>query len=276
MEYYGQQDVLCPFLCGENKNNIFCEGLVKNTQMISHFELPSDKKVYKYNYCESYGWMDCPYAKILDIIKYQEDNNMAKTLEEKLESAQGHIKRLKEEMAQKDRDCNALHYQVKWREQEMKKQEAKVKSTELLTKYLVDSIGKGKEVRVKISDLAKFQEGYDIICVVDNDEKEIVCTLYDKGEHKILDMNYNDYLKYCKDMVNKHGKGKVFADFVRVKDTDVTKRAKLMKIIKAKAAEVKYPVDLQKRLKFEYKIFAENEGSIIVAWFAIDTGSKIK
>ena len=270
MEYYGQQNIICPFSVGENKNNIICQGLTDNTKMYNYFDTPTEKKTYKLNYCERYGYMDCPYYKILDQIKYQEENEMAKTLEEKLKGATECIKQLKKEKVANER---ALKYQVNWREAELRKQKAKVSSTEMLTKFLVDKLSNGEELRVPIDELAKYSQNYDVIVVLDNETKEIVCNLYDKNKNEFLDKNYNDYLKYINELHTVAGKGNLYGDYIRIKKPDAEEKEdiieKSINVVKEQAKQVKFPKSIKKKLKFSYKTFDKHKGSIIVAWFAV-------
>lgn len=270
MEYYGQQNIICPFFVNENKNNIICQGLTDTTKSVNCFDAPTEKKKYKLNFCECFNYMDCPYYRILDQIKYQEENEMSKTLEEKLKGATEYIRQLQKEKRANER---ALKYQVDWREAEIRKQKAKVESTEMLTKFLVDKLSGGGELRVPIGELARYSKNYDVIAVVDRETNEVVCNLYDKNKQEFLDGNYNDYLKYINEMHDKAGKGNLFGDYIRIKEPKAYEKNKVirqsMNVIREQAKTVNFPDKIKKKLVFSYKVFDEHKGSIIIAWFAV-------
>ncbi|MCR5702997.1 MAG: hypothetical protein K6G85_00125 [Eubacterium sp.] len=268
---YGEQEVICPYFVGENKQNILCEGICEGTRMMSSFGRPSEKETYKMNFCNRYAYMDCPYAKILDELRYVEENM---DYEKKLKEANEQIKKLQEEKAEIERDNNALRHQVDWREREMNKSKASVDSTEMLTKYLVYQLAGKKELRVSVEELKEFLKKYDLIAVQDKVTGELVFNLVDKENNKILDDNYNDYEKHCEQMLKEYSGRKVYAGYVRVKQPGPTedrlaiiKKAK--KIVKKQGKET-FPKEKLSKLEFQDEVFDNHEGSIIVAWFAIE------
>lgn len=265
-------DMLCPFYCGSNKNNIICEGLTENTTMVSYFELPSEKKRYQFNYCMRYDYMDCPYAKIIDEIKYIEENDMGKSVEEKLKSATQHIKELQEEKRKLKAQTNALQHQIDWREKERKKSELSKEATELLTKYLVYSLSGKDELRVSIKSMAEMMAKYDVILVHDKTTNEIVLNLVDKENNRILDENYNDYINYITKHAQESAPKRSYSNFMRIKKPASTDRnniiKKALKNIKREAGEA-FGNEI-KKMNIEYRTFEENKGSIIVAWIATE------
>lgn len=270
---YGEQNIICPFYQGEDKNNIYCEGLCEGTQNVSFFNTPTEKKTYKINYCNREAHWDCPYYKILDEIRYQEDN-MGKSAEEKLDGATRKIRELVKEKKAVEREVNALNYQVDWRERKLQKAQAEVESTEMLTKYLIYKIAGTDELRVSVKEMAKYLTQYDMIATQDKKTNEIVCTLVDKKANKILEKNYNEYQEYCEQYAKDNYPKKTYSNFIRIKEPG--KRDNKEKIISdginAMRAEAlaMFPEKLKKKLKIDVKVFNNYKGTFLIAWFAVE------
>ncbi len=273
MKYYGEQDVVCPFYVGENKQNIFCEGLTDCMEQVCKFNTPGHKRSYQLKYCKSFDYCKCEYAKLLELIKYQEENDMKKTTQEKLESATKLIKELKIEQQAFERERNALVHQIQWRQNALDQEKARTASTELLTKYLAFELAGKDEIRVKIEDLAKYQSNYDVIVVQDKASQEIVITLFDKEKQEFMNDNYKDYQKAVATKIKQCGHGNLYGDYIVVGKQDgqeenfiAIKNAK--KELEKRKNSIVFPEKIKARLHHSFEVFDKHSGSMIVAWFA--------
>lgn len=269
---YFEQDIICPFFVKHDQKNIYCEGLTRGTYMVSNFGTQTSRTNYEINFCNRYEYMDCPYAKILDQIKYEQENKSMK-MSEKIEQLTKELDALKIEKAAVERDNYALKHQVDWREKELKRKEATVNATELLTKYLVARLAGTDELRVSITDMAKLTEKYDVIMVNDSKNSEVVCNLVDKKTKEILDRNYNAYLRYIQTLAADHKDKKIYGDYLRIKEPDNSRakakaRDEALRELKKQVETAEFPD--RKKLEIEYKTFDQYDGSFICAWFAIE------
>lgn len=65
MNYTGMT-IICPFYTGENKTNIYCEGVTNDNEAVKRFGGPIAKKNYLKNVCTKFDYSEkCKYARLL-------------------------------------------------------------------------------------------------------------------------------------------------------------------------------------------------------------------
>ena len=65
MKRWAGKMVICPFYKGEYRQEIFCEGLVKDSNIHQGFANPGLRTEHKQKYCET-EYQSCPIAQMLE------------------------------------------------------------------------------------------------------------------------------------------------------------------------------------------------------------------
>lgn len=53
---------ICPYYKDEDRQKVFCEGLVPNSSIHVAFSTPEMRKEFERNYCKSWDFETCPLA----------------------------------------------------------------------------------------------------------------------------------------------------------------------------------------------------------------------
>lgn len=73
-KYSVSKKAVCPYYKGNGRQEIFCEGLIQDSNIHQGFANPGMLEAHKLKHCESSNWDDCKIAQMLDL-KYEEEED---------------------------------------------------------------------------------------------------------------------------------------------------------------------------------------------------------
>lgn len=73
-KYSISKKAVCPYYKGDGKQEIFCEGLIRDSNIHQGFANPAMLEAHKLQYCESSNYPECRIAQMLSR-KYEEEEN---------------------------------------------------------------------------------------------------------------------------------------------------------------------------------------------------------
>ena len=74
MKYSVSKKAVCPYYKGNGRQEIFCEGLVRDSNIHQGFANPGMLENHKAKYCESQNYDECRISQMLDS-KYEEEDD---------------------------------------------------------------------------------------------------------------------------------------------------------------------------------------------------------
>lgn len=66
-------NIVCPYYITHTKLSLTCEGVIEGTTMVSKFHNAELRDQHIKQYCECFGYPQCPEAKMIEL-KYQTRN----------------------------------------------------------------------------------------------------------------------------------------------------------------------------------------------------------